>query len=100
VKVKSKKGNGRDAIYRVSHKVPTGPFLWCFASMAKFLREPHVGAKRAKHRAKRSPECGDPAKQGHAQILLIFNVKFLLAAHNKKPLKHKVLGALLLLARF
>jgi hypothetical protein len=23
-------------------------------------REPHVGAKRAKHRAKRSPECGDP----------------------------------------
>ena len=35
--------------------------------MAKFLREPHGGAKRAKHRAKRSPECGDPAKQGHAQ---------------------------------
>jgi hypothetical protein len=24
------------------------------------VREPHVGAKRAKHRAKRSPECGDP----------------------------------------
>jgi hypothetical protein len=23
-------------------------------------REPHGGAKRAKHRAKRSPECGDP----------------------------------------
>jgi hypothetical protein len=30
------------------------------ASVCKFLREPHVGAKRAKHRAKRSPECGDP----------------------------------------
>jgi hypothetical protein len=40
--------------------------------MAKFLREPHGGAKRAKHRAKRSPECGDPAKQGHAQSLLSF----------------------------
>jgi hypothetical protein len=30
------------------------------------LREAHGGAKRAKHRAKRSPECADPAKQGHA----------------------------------
>jgi hypothetical protein len=30
------------------------------ASGPEFLREPHGGAKRAKHRAKRSPECGDP----------------------------------------
>jgi hypothetical protein len=37
--------------------LPEG-FFW--ALVAKFLREPHVGAKRAKHRAKRSPECGDP----------------------------------------
>jgi hypothetical protein len=37
----------------------------------KFLREPPGGAKRAKHRAKRSPEGGDPAKQGHAQLLAI-----------------------------
>jgi hypothetical protein len=28
--------------------------------VAKFLREAHGGAKRAKHRAKRSPECADP----------------------------------------
>ena len=30
------------------------------ASGREVLREAHVGAKRAKHRAKRSPECADP----------------------------------------
>ena len=34
--------------------------LWCLPSGREFLREAHVGAKRAKHRAKRSPECADP----------------------------------------
>ncbi len=37
-------------------------FFWkkFLASGREGLREPHGGAKRAKHRAKRSPECGDP----------------------------------------
>jgi hypothetical protein len=35
-------------------------FLWSLASGSEALREAHVGAKRAKHRAKRSPECADP----------------------------------------
>ena len=34
--------------------------LWSLASGSEALREAHVGAKRAKHRAKRSPECADP----------------------------------------
>jgi hypothetical protein len=46
-------------------------FCFVLALVAKFLREPPGGAKRAKHRAKRSPEGGDPAKQGHAQLLVI-----------------------------
>ena len=36
------------------------PDLRLLASGREFLREAHVGAKRAKHRAKRSPECADP----------------------------------------
>ncbi len=52
-----------------------GYFCGVLALMAKFLREPPVGAKCAKHRAKRSPECADPAKQGHALIFLIFPFK-------------------------
>jgi hypothetical protein len=32
-----------------------GPIGMGLPSVTKFLREPHVGAKRAKHRAKRSP---------------------------------------------
>jgi hypothetical protein len=36
-------------------------FLWLLASGAcPYMREAHGGAKRAKHRAKRSPECADP----------------------------------------
>jgi hypothetical protein len=42
-------------------------------SECKGMREAHGGAKRAKHRAKRSPQCADPAKQGHAQIILSVN---------------------------
>jgi hypothetical protein len=41
----------------------------CLRPGREGLREAHGGAKRAKHRAKRSPECADPAKQGHAQII-------------------------------
>ena len=41
--------------------VGTGmPCLYFFALGSEGLREAHGGAKRAKHRAKRSPECADP----------------------------------------
>jgi hypothetical protein len=37
-----------------------GPNCCVLASGSEGLREAHGGAKRAKHRAKRSPECADP----------------------------------------
>jgi len=46
--------------------------LWSLASGREVLREAHVGAKRAKHRAKRSPECADP--EGGTPKLLIISI--------------------------
>ncbi len=37
-----------------------GTYVCPNASGREGLREAHGGAKRAKHRAKRSPECADP----------------------------------------
>jgi hypothetical protein len=49
--------------------------MWLLASVSKFLREAHVGAKRAKHRAKRSPECADPnVVRGTPKLLLFLNI--------------------------
>ena len=57
----------------------------------KGLREAHGGAKRAKHRAKRSPECADPKRsvgarpnlysQSHWQALKGRNISAMGEAH-------------------